>query len=293
MATPVESRHQINGAELCLFEWPGEDPPVLFVHATSMHARCWDQVIQRLLGRHAYSVDMRGHGRSTVHDPPYDWRRFGEDVAELARALDLQDAVGVGHSMGGHAVTLAAALEPRRFGALLLVDAVITDRQRKQPAGEQPRAMTSTTRKSSFASPDEMFERYHDRSPFDTWDRAALRDYCEYGLLPAADGDGFTLACPPDIELAVYAGMSDSDIFDEIATITAPVRVLRARDRQDGEVRFGSSTTPPDLASRFSASVAADDVQLHDNSHHIPMESPEVVTQHVEEMAAAAQRRRG
>jgi len=293
VAQPTESRHQINGAELCLFEWPGEDPPLLFVHATSMHARCWDQVIQHLSGRHAYSLDMRGHGRSTVHDPPYEWRRFGEDVAALASALDLRAAVGIGHSMGGHAVTLAAALDPPRFGALLLVDAVISDRQRDQPSGEPQRAMSSNTRRSSFASPDEMFKRYENRSPFVTWDRAALRDYCEYGLLPAADGDGFTLACPPDTELAVYAGMSGSDIFDEIATITAPVRVLRARDRQDGEARFGSSTSLPDLASRFTASVAADDVQLHDNSHHIPMESPGVVAQHVDEMADAARRTRG
>lgn len=293
MAEPTESRHQINGAELCLFEWPGEGPPLLFVHATSMHARCWDQVIQHLPGRHVYSVDMRGHGRSTVHDPPYNWRGFGEDVAELARELDFQDAVGVGHSMGGHSVTLAAALEPPRFGALVLVDAVITDRQREQPAGEPPRAISSTMRRSEFASPDEMFERYKDRSPFDTWDRAALRDYCEYGLLPTADGDGFTLACRPDIEQAVYAGASGTDIFDEIATIAAPVRVLRARDRQDGDVRFGSSTSAPDLAARFTASVAAEDVQLPDNSHHIPMESPALVAQHVEQMAATAQRGRG
>src|SRR5215216_1345039 len=109
-ATPVRSQVAVNGVELALFEWPGAGPPLLFAHAAGFHARCWDQVIGRLPGRHCYAVDLRGHGRSSKPPPPYDWRRFGEDVAALARALGLAGALGVGHSTGGHAVTLAAAL---------------------------------------------------------------------------------------------------------------------------------------------------------------------------------------
>lgn len=290
MPRPAESRHRINGADLCVFEWSGEGTQILFVHATSMHARCWDQVVRRLPGLHIYSVDMRGHGRSTVHDPPYEWRRFGEDLAALARKLNLHNAVGVGHSMGGHAVTLAAALEPSRFGALLLVDAVIHDRQREQPTRDGTQSMPANSRKSNFSSAQEMFERYQDRSPFDSWDRDVLRDYCEYGLLPDTEGSGFNLACPPNIEQAVYAGQAGSDIFEEISKIIAPVRVLRARDRKEGDQRFSGSTSPPDLADRFTDSSLSEDVQLQDNSHHIPMESPEIVAKHVEDMAHAAQK---
>ena len=31
-----------------------------------------------------------------------------------------------------------------------------------------------------------------------------LADYCTYGLLLAADGEGFELACPPALEASVY-----------------------------------------------------------------------------------------
>ena len=43
----------------------------------------------------------------------------------VAKELGLRGAVGVGHSLGGHAMALAAAMEPAAFSSLLLVDPVI------------------------------------------------------------------------------------------------------------------------------------------------------------------------
>src|SRR5215470_4368641 len=117
---PVDTRIQVNGVEITLWEWPGEDPPVLFCHATGFHARCWDQVIAHLPNRHCFALDLRGHGRSSKPAAPYQWKNFGRDVKEVAAHLGLSGAIGVGHSMGGHAVTLAAALSPTAFAKLLL-----------------------------------------------------------------------------------------------------------------------------------------------------------------------------
>src|SRR5882762_2125300 len=122
---PRERQLAINGLNLRVWEWLGDGAPILFCHATGFHSRCWDQVIRRLHGRHCYALDFRGHGRSAKPDPPYRWRSFGEDAAELAQQLDLENAIGVGHSMGGHALTLAAALVPAAFSRLILLDPVI------------------------------------------------------------------------------------------------------------------------------------------------------------------------
>ncbi len=291
MSEPAESRHRVNGVELCLFEWGagrrGEGPTLFFAHATSFHARCWDRVIARLPGRHVYAVDMRGHGRSEQPPPPYIWRAFGEDVTELARQLDLRGAVAIGHSSGGHAVTLAAALEPQRFSALLLIDPVIPHREAYRRRAERP-GPDASRRRNEWASPDEMFDSFKDRPPFSQWDPEVLRDYCDYGLMPAPGGDGFVLACPPEIEAATYAGSSGSDIYDEIATITAPVRVIRAREPEGERQGFGTSPTAPDLASHFPN---AEDVYLPDATHYIPMESPDLVARHVEEMLAMVEER--
>src|SRR5277367_1588790 len=112
---PIESRVAVNGVEIELLQWPGEDPAIFFCHATGFHARCWDQIIAHVPGRHCFAMDMRGHGRSSKPEPPYAWRDFGVDVAAVADALNLSGAMGVGHSMGGHAVTLGAALRPESF----------------------------------------------------------------------------------------------------------------------------------------------------------------------------------
>jgi lipase len=128
-AEPLAATHLIDDVEIGTWEWLGSSsrpgPPVVLCHATGFHGRCWDEIIARLGGRHAIALDFRGHGRSGKPDPPYHWRRFGEDLAKLTEHLQIQGAVAVGHSMGGHSAVLAAAINPRAFSSLLLLDPVI------------------------------------------------------------------------------------------------------------------------------------------------------------------------
>jgi len=123
---PLEASVSVNGVSLTYFEWGrGSDgDPLLLVHATGFHARCWDQVVAHLGSRRVIAIDQRGHGRSDKVEA-IRWQEFGRDVAELVRRLDLQDVVGVGHSAGGHAMVEAAVLEPTRFRRLVLIDPTI------------------------------------------------------------------------------------------------------------------------------------------------------------------------
>jgi lipase len=266
---PAERTIAVNGVELALYEWPGQDPPVLLCHATGFHARCWDQIVAHLPGRHCYAMDTRGHGRSSKPVPPYAWRNFGQDAAAVAETLGLSGAIGVGHSMGGHAVTLAAALRPESFSSLLLIDPVI--RPRDSYVGPWREAHFVSKRRNRWASAQEMFDRFRDRPPFANWDRGVLRDYCDYGLLP--DGDGFVLACPPAIEASIYENSPApaSNIYPEIETIRIPVRVVRAGKVPDPGDVMGRSPTAPDLASNFRHGA---DLCLAEHSHFIPMEAP-------------------
>src|SRR5260370_2523865 len=85
-------------------------------------------------------------------------------------------------------------------------------------------------RGNQWTSSDEMFESFKDRMPFRTWDHAVLRDYCDYGLMPAVDGNGYVLACHPEIEASIYEAstLHDANINDLLATIPAPVTEIRA-----------------------------------------------------------------
>ena len=279
-----------DGVRQVAYEWQGNAPPLLFAHATSFHARCWDEVIRMLPGRRTIALDLRGHGAaekpSLKNDgEAYLWSHFGRDVAVAIGELDLEGAIGIGHSMGGNSIVRAAAAEPGRFAALLLVDPVIT-RQIDVPGGRGGTPPTFISkRRDEWASLDEMFERFSGRRPHSLWDRQVLRDYCEYGLLPNPNGDGYRLACPPMVEAMTYV-RGEHDLTEEAASLDIPVRVLRARpsDPEQPADAFSGSPAAVDLARWFRR---GEDVFLPEYSHFMPMEAPSVIARHVEELVAS------
>lgn len=271
-----------DGLRMSWYDWagPAEAPVVLLVHATGFHARCWDAVVELLPQYRVIAVDMRGHGH-TDNGEPVPWDRFGEDLADFVRRLGLVDLIGVGHSMGGFCVTWAAAMVPSAFARLLLVDPVILPPEAYAARseimeGEHPTAK----RRDRWRDAAEMLERFSDRMPFAGWEPRVLRDYCAHGLVPAADGDGFVLACPPRMEASIYMGSAGRDIYELVAQVATPVTVLRAKNRSADRdtMDFSSSPTWPALASRFPD---ARDVHLAEHSHFIPMEASALTAEYV------------
>jgi pimeloyl-ACP methyl ester carboxylesterase len=293
---PIEASVTVNGISLTYFEWnrdAGGDP-LLLVHATGFHARCWDQVVAHLGRRRIVAIDQRGHGRSD-RVARIRWREFGRDVAEVVRRLDLQDAVGVGHSAGGHAMVEAAALEPTRFRRLVLIDPTIMAPDHYVPRGSAADGAwievagnphPAAKRRRYFGSIDEMIERLRERPSFASFTSQALRDYCTWGLVPRADrGDGapddgsalFELACSPETEGAVYSGaLGNPAIHDYARAVTVPVTLLRAMEPPTVAdlADFRYSPTWPALASAFQN---ARDVHRPDRTHFLPMEDPAYV----------------
>ena len=279
--SPIEHRIvAADGASLCVFEWNadvrGHEDTLLLAHATGFHARCWDQVVARLPRRHVLAVDQRGHGRSEGRLPA-DWRDFGRDLVAVTRAFAIRAAVGVGHSMGGHAMTEAAAAEPLCFRRLVLIDPVIGAPEAYAAGSRAAFADAphpTARRRARWGSPAEMLERFRDRPPFDAWDPAVLRDYVAYGLLPAPDGDGWVLACAPEFEADVYmAALENAGVHDSVARVQAPVLVVRAQEpptlRDRMEFRF--SPTWPGLAAAFPNGR---EIHVPERTHFMPMEDP-------------------
>ncbi len=272
-----------NGIELAVFEWNaelrGEHPTIVLAHATGFHARCWDQVVRRLGRRHILAVDQRGHGRSDKI-PFESWVDFGRDLLELLTKLELRDSVGVGHSMGGHAMVAAAARQPRLFRRLVLIDPVIMapEYYSEEIAASAARLAAdhpSARRRKGFDSIEAIVERLSGREPFSFFVPQAFDDYCRHGLLPAADGEGFELACPPEFEASIYtSAASNPGIYDDAARIGQPVTLVRAmQPRTPTDIlNFAYSPTWSELASVFPD---ATDHLLAEHTHFIPMQDPD------------------
>lgn len=268
MRKPIEKFLPRAGGEMCMFDWRGESPALLFAHGASFHARCWDAVIERLPNR-CIAIDLRGHGRSDAPALPLQWRIFAEDVIAAAQDAQADHLIGVGHSLGGHAIAEAAALRGDLFDRLLLIDPVILP-----PAAYRHRsdeANGAARRRSEFASIDEMKDKLGARLPFSAWDARVFDDYCRHGLLPKPDGS-FTLACAPATEAAVYdaGAMPAADLSDLLPTIHTPTLVIRSARSQTGPRDFMASPTRSDLASLLPQGK---DV-IVEGSHFIPMERP-------------------
>ncbi len=284
---PVERRIALNNADLCYFDWEGSDAStVLLLHATGFHARCWDKTIDELPDTcRVIALDLRGHGRSSKIGP-FGWFDFGEDVAEFIEALDLQDVVIAGHSMGGHCGLFASAQAFCRIKALVLVDPVILtpDQYPNQDQAMRVEDHPIARRRNRWQSPDEMFDNFTSRQPFCLWRPEVLRDYCDYGLLRVADG--FELACPPHIEAQIYMGTGRRDLSYLFPRITQPVVVMRARQQTTPRrpMDFSKSPTWPGLAG---ALPNARDRSLPELSHFIPMQRPDLVADEIQAFLAS------
>jgi non-heme chloroperoxidase len=103
-----------DGTKIFFKDW-GSGQPIVFHHGWPLSGDDWDNQMLFFLS-HGFRViahDRRGHGRSTQTANGNDMDTYAADVAELTTALDLHDAVHIGHSTGGGEVTRYVARHGR------------------------------------------------------------------------------------------------------------------------------------------------------------------------------------
>ncbi len=95
-----------DGTQIYFKDW-GEGQPVIFSHGWPLNADAWENQMIFLAqnGYRTIAHDRRGHGRSSQPSGGNEMNTYADDLAALIEALDLQDAVMVGHSTGGGEVT--------------------------------------------------------------------------------------------------------------------------------------------------------------------------------------------
>ncbi|MCR2764282.1 alpha/beta hydrolase [Microbacterium sp. zg.B48] len=105
----------------------GSGRPVIFSHGWPLSSDAWQLELKVVTdaGFRAIAHDRRGHGRSMQTSTGNDIETYARDLGELATALDLQDAVAVGHSTGGgEAVRFAAKYADGRVRKVFTAGAI-------------------------------------------------------------------------------------------------------------------------------------------------------------------------
>ena len=115
-----------DGTQIYFNDW-GAGQPVVFSHGWPLSSAAFeDQMF--FLTSHGYRCiahDRRGHGRSSQPWQGNDLDTYADDLAELVTALDLQNAIHVGHSTGGgEVVRYLGRHSSRRVAKAVLIGAI-------------------------------------------------------------------------------------------------------------------------------------------------------------------------
>jgi non-heme chloroperoxidase len=115
-----------DGTHIYYNDW-GSGQPVVFSHGWPLSADAFEDQMFYLAqrGYRCIAHDRRGHGRSSQPWDGNDLDTYADDLAELVTALDLKDAIHVGHSTGGGEVTRYIGRHgTRRVAKAVLISAI-------------------------------------------------------------------------------------------------------------------------------------------------------------------------
>jgi non-heme chloroperoxidase len=115
-----------DGVQIHYKDW-GEGQPVVFSHGWPLSADAFEDQMFFLAqrGYRCIAHDRRGHGRSSQPWQGNDMDSYADDLAALVEALDLKQAIHVGHSTGGGEVARYIGRHgTRRVAKAVLISAV-------------------------------------------------------------------------------------------------------------------------------------------------------------------------
>ena len=115
-----------DGTQIYYKDW-GAGQPIVFSHGWPLSADDWDAQML-FFGQNGFRViahDRRGHGRSSQTWDGNEMNTYADDLAALTDALDLKNAIHVGHSTGGGEVARYIGRHgPKRVAKAVLIGAV-------------------------------------------------------------------------------------------------------------------------------------------------------------------------
>jgi non-heme chloroperoxidase len=221
-----------DGTRIFYKDWgPKDAQPIVFHHGWPLSADDWDNQMLFFLGQ-GYRViahDRRGHGRSTQTDGGNDMDTYASDVADLVAALDLRNAIHIGHSTGGGEVARYVARHGKgRVAKAVLIDAV-------------PPLMVKTA-SNPGATPIEVFDQYRavlaanraqfyldiPTGPFYGFNRPGAK--VSEGLIRSWWRQAMMGSAKAGYEC--IKAFSETDFTEDLKAIDVPVLVIHSEDDQ-------------------------------------------------------------
>lgn len=221
-----------DGANIFYKDWgPRDGQPIVFHHGWPLSSDDWDNQMLFFLS-HGYRViafDRRGHGRSDQTDVGNDMDTYATDTAELANALDLRNAIHIGHSTGGGvAARYTARAEAGRVAKAVLIASVtpVMVQSASNPQGT-PLAVFDGFREALVANRAQFF-RDIPTGPFYGFNRPGAE--VSQGMIDNWWRQGMNGGAKPHYDC--IEAFSETDFTEDLQAISVPVLVMHGEDDQ-------------------------------------------------------------
>jgi len=218
-----------DGTEIYYKDW-GTGQPVVFHHGWPLSGDDWDAQMMFFL-QHGYRViahDRRGHGRSSQTANGHDMDTYAADVAELAQALDLRDAIHIGHSTGGGEVIRYVAKHGKgRVAKAVLVSAVtpIMVKNENNPDGI-PLSIFDEIREGTATNRAQYFQDF--TIPFYGFNREGAK--VSQGIRDNWWRQGMMGGVKAHVDCV--KAFSETDFTEDLKSVDIPVLVMHGEDDQ-------------------------------------------------------------
>lgn len=107
------------------YEVKGQGDPIVLVHGFGLDSRIWEKQVKEISKTNkVITYDLRGFGKSSLPNGKYS---HVEDLHELLKELNIDNAKIVGHSFGGQIAIEFALTYPTKVNSLVLFSPSLRD----------------------------------------------------------------------------------------------------------------------------------------------------------------------
>ena len=223
-----------DGVDIFYKDWgPKDAQPIVFHHGWPLSSDDWDAQMLFFVskGYRVIAHDRRGHGRSAQVSDGHDMDHYAADAFAVAEALDLRNAIHIGHSTGGGEVARYVAKfgQPAgRVAKAVLVSAVppLMLKTEANPEGLPIEVFDGF--RAALAANRAQFFRDVPAGPFYGFNREGAEVY--EGVIQNWWRQG--MMGPAKAHYEGIKAFSETDQTEDLKAITVPVLVLHGDDDQ-------------------------------------------------------------
>lgn len=237
---------------------PDDGPPLVLCNSLGTDLTMWEpQVRDWSASRRIIRFDQRGHGRSSVPDPPYSVEQLGRDAVAVMDAYDLDTADVCGLSLGGMVALWLAGTVGDRLHRVVLADTAAKVgtaegwRMRIDAVRDRGMAAVAELALARFFTPDSLLA--------DTFEVQAVRK-----MVTETDSQGYIGSCQ---------ALATADL-SELASTVSVLTLVVVGDQDEA--------TPPSDAQALQEGIQESRLEIIADAGHLSnLEQPEAFAEAV------------